>query len=79
MGRERKLLVDGVIAIMTVAAVPAAYDAWLEQRRAQSNEDFIAAKDREIACLDALLKKGVPKEMDAAAEIERCRRSAIEE
>ncbi len=74
MNGNRKLLVGGVIAILAVAGVPVAYEAWNQQRRVQSYEDYIGAKKREIACLDALLAKGVPEGMDVTAEVERCKR-----
>lgn len=70
------LLGFGLFGILAVALAPYARDAWAERRmRAEQErqERVIAAKEKEIECLERLAASGLPREMDVEAEIERCR------
>jgi alpha-D-ribose 1-methylphosphonate 5-triphosphate synthase subunit PhnI len=70
------LLLFGVTGIVAVAVVPHARRA-IEARDVHAEqaayEDYIAAKEKEIECLERLTATGLPKDMDVQAELERCR------
>jgi len=70
------LLLFGVAGIATVAVVPHARRA-IEARDLRAEQaaydDYIAAKEKEIECLERLAASGLPKSMDVQAELERCR------
>lgn len=81
MKREAKLLAVGILGIAAVAGAPYARDAWREHQRDREREQvdrYIELKGRQIACLEQLRASGLPKGMDVMAEIERCRRLAID-
>lgn len=73
----RRLRVAGIFAIVLVAGAPLALDQWRAHRFEQERQAFIAAKDREIACLEAL-KADVTPGMDVTAELDRCRALATD-
>ncbi|HEX8366791.1 MAG TPA: hypothetical protein VF603_16045 [Allosphingosinicella sp.] len=76
MRHRKKLLGAGVAAIFAVAAAPLALQAWKERRAEAERTDFIALKEREIACLERLAAGGLRKGADVQVEIDRCRREA---
>lgn len=69
------LLALGVTGILAVAAVPYARRA-IEARDIRAEQaaydDYVAAKEKQIECLERLTATGLPKEMDVQAEIDRC-------
>ncbi|MDP8994685.1 MAG: hypothetical protein M3N07_06870 [Pseudomonadota bacterium] len=76
-----RLLVGGVAAILVTALAPHALDAWRAHRLRQQideQEQLIAQKQREIACLERLRATGLPPGASIEKEIERCRRAAAE-
>lgn len=76
MRHRKKLLAAGIAAIFAVALAPPALEAWQEGREQAERLDFIAAKEREIACLERLAAGGLAKGADVEAAIARCRREA---
>ncbi|HYG30426.1 MAG TPA: hypothetical protein VD887_09445 [Allosphingosinicella sp.] len=76
MRHRKKLLGAGIAAIVAVAVAPPALQAWKERRAEAERTDFIATKEREIACLERLAAGGLRKGADVQAEIDRCRREA---
>jgi hypothetical protein len=81
MVHRTKLLAAGVLAIIAVALVPSAREAWRERSlRAEAEQRalYIDLKQREIACLERLAAGGLPKGMNVEAEIGRCRQMAID-
>jgi hypothetical protein len=76
MRHRTKLLAAGIAAIFAVALAPPALQAWQERRAEAERMDFIAAKEREIACLERLASGGLEKGADVQAEIARCRLEA---
>lgn len=73
-----KLLVAAVILVVAKDAVPYGLDAWEARRFEQRRQRFMALKDREIACLDQLIKSGLPKREEVQPAIERCKRLAVD-
>lgn len=81
MAHRKKLLAAGLVGIALVAFAPHAHRLWEE--RAERERDarlrlFIELKDREIACLERLVAGGAANGVDVEAEIERCRRLAVD-
>jgi len=70
------LLLFGVTGIAAIAVVPHARRA-IEARDVRAEQtaydDYIAAKEKEIECLERLTATGLPKDMDVQAELDRCR------
>lgn len=78
---KKLLLAAGVIAILAVALLPYARDAWQSYRLERMEEErqrFIALKEREIACLERLAERGLRPGVGVEAEIDRCKRLAID-
>ncbi|MEA3017469.1 MAG: hypothetical protein QOI38_2191 [Sphingomonadales bacterium] len=76
MRHRKKLLAGGVAAILLVALGPPALRSWQERRAEAERAEYIATKEREIACLERLAAGGLGKGADVQAAIERCRREA---
>jgi hypothetical protein len=78
--RVNRLLPVAVGAILIVGLAPLGWDGW-ERHRLRGEEEerqrFIALKEREIACLDAL-GRNLREGMDVKAEIARCKRLAVD-
>lgn len=74
MRHRTKLLAAGIAAIFAVALTPPALRAWQQRRADAERMDFIAAKEREIACLERLAAGGLKNGADVQVEIARCRR-----
>lgn len=70
------LLALGATGILAVAVAPYARRA-IEVRDVRAEQaaydEYIAAKEREIECLEQLAATGLPKGMDVQAELEGCR------
>jgi|GEM_PF-4207942 len=81
MAHRKKLLTAGIAGVALVALAPHAHRLWQETRERDREAQrllFIELKNREIACLEALVADGLPKGADVQAEIERCRRLAVD-
>jgi hypothetical protein len=81
MKHRRKLLAGAVGAILAVAAAPFAQRAWEDRRIARDGEQralWIELKEAELDCLERLQAKGLPPTAKIDAEIEACRRLAID-
>lgn len=74
--RRLLLIALGVTGSVAVALAPHARRA-IQARDLRAEQkayaDYIAAKEREIECLERLAASGLPKSMDVQAELERCR------
>ena len=79
MRHRKKLLAGGVAAILLVALGPPALQAWEARQAEAERTEYIATKEREIACLERLAAGGLRKGADVQGEIERCRREAADE
>lgn len=81
MAHRNKLLAAGLAGIAIVGLAPIARNHW-EQRQARAAEEqqrlYIELKEREIACLERLAAGGLAKGANVEAEIERCRRVAVD-
>ncbi len=79
---KRLLLIAlGVTGSLAVALAPHARRAVQEREiRAERKayDDYIAAKERELDCLERLTASGLPKGMDVQAELDRCRAIALD-
>lgn len=73
-----KLLVAAVVLVIAKDAVPYGIDAWQTHRLEQRRQRFIALKDREIQCLERLLKGGVDKAGEVERRIAACKAQAID-
>jgi hypothetical protein len=74
----RKLLVAAVVLVIAKDAVPYGLEAWDSHRLEQRRQRFMALKDREIRCLDELIKSGIRPGVDVGPRIERCKQLAAD-
>ncbi len=73
-----KLLVAAVVLVIAKDAVPYGIDAWQRHRLEQSRQRYFALKDREIQCLERLLKGGVEKAGEVERRIAACKQLGID-
>jgi hypothetical protein len=74
----RKLLVAAVVLVIAKDAVPYGLDAWDEHSREQRRQRFMALKDREIRCLDELIRTGLRQGVEAGPGIQRCKQLSVD-
>lgn len=74
----RKLLVAAVVLVIAKDAVPYGLDTWDTYRFEQRRERFMALKDREIRCLDQLIKSGIGAGADVGPQIRRCKQLSVD-
>jgi hypothetical protein len=81
MRHRKTLLAAGVAGIVGTAAIPYVKNVMEERRIARDGEQralWIELKEKELDCLDRLQASGLPKGMDVAKELQRCRALAID-
>ncbi len=74
----RRLLIVAVVLVVAKDAVPYGLNAWEDYRFEQRRQRFMALKEREIVCLDRLIKSNIPKGVDVQPQIDRCKALAID-
>lgn len=70
--------VAGTVAVAVAPHVRRAMEAREIRAEKASYDRYIAAKQKEIECLEQLAATGLPKGMDVQGEIERCRNHTLE-